>query len=436
MCWDLALDIIDGKNTIDSYLDKGIDINYEEGLYLEIAVRYNHLGIVKHLVSKGIDINSKNSYALIIAIENNHTTIAKYLVDQGVNLYINLVYLASECNSIDILKLLVKKGLSFDTLTCVKAAAKAGAIKVLKYLFKNNSGIIYHSIRTHTIEAARAGYLTIVKYFIELSPGVTTLNFLLSQAMTGSCQGDKLNIVKYVIKYYIEYFSAEDLNKFYILAIQKKCSVAVFKVLDSTKKIITNGKALEIAVEYPYSTFLTHYLVTKCEVEDINKAFIKVKSVNIATFLIKNGADIHYNGEEVLKNAILHNNRYLTEYFINKGSVVNINNEEPLRLALSSNVSDEILELLIDNGANIDIAADIILLQPDPDINTLSALSRLFDKEIIQQYFIIDTECGICLTEFKNESRRDSFFICNVCKHAVHKKCQKKWKGKCIYCRN
>lgn len=428
----LCTDIVCGRNTIDHYLYQGIDINDDEGYYLKLAVIHGHLHIVKHLIKKGIDINSRNSYNLIAAIENNHTKIGKYLIEQGIRVYPELVYISSKYNNLDILKLLIKKNIDYNIERCIDIAVAMGNIRIVRYFLSKHHSYINNTIMNLTIVAAGIGCLSLVKYFLDLSPGASTLEIVVLKAMYGSCRNSKLNILKYLIKYYIHYMSPDDLNIYYIHSTNNNCSVDILKQLNKTKKINCHRKALEIYTESTYTT-LTYYLLKLCTIDDINNAFIKVNNLDNANILLNNGADIHYLEEKALKNAITNNNIDLASFLIDKGANVNINHEEPLRLAINSDVSYDIIELLVDNGANIDIAADIIISEHEPDIASISKLTAFYDNQYLYETEVTDTECGICLTDLQD---KDSLFRCYTCRHTVHRFCQKKWKGKCIYCRN
>jgi uncharacterized protein len=442
MCWKLARDIIDGKNTLAHYLDRGIDINYDEGLYLELATRYNHKVIVKYLVKKGINVEARDCYSIHVAIGNGHTWISKFLIEHMLDkrkpLNAELLVRASEYNRLNLLKILIKHVIKPELCLddCLTKAVVNGNITIVKYLLKKFPYITYDTIMTKIHLAAIYGHLRIVKYFIILSSGIKNLNLLVYKALTTACSHDKLNIVFYMMNNYPGCFSKEDLNNAYLIACESKSSSSLLKELERTKKINCYGKALEIVTQKKYSN-LSKYLVKKCTEHQINEAFIKCKSWWFINLFLQNGANVHYAEEKALKNAILDSNTHLINYLIGKGANIHINNEEPLILALSSEVHNKsIIELLIRKGSDIELAAAIIMSQDQPNMYAISNLSLYYEEESFYgeiKKTVADVECGICLTNFK---KTDIVFICKVCRQCVHNGCKKNWKGKCIYCRN
>ena len=64
-------------------VESGVNINYNEGVTLEVAAMGGYLNIVKYLVEKGANVNAHNTEALIVAAEHGHYDVVKYLVDMG-----------------------------------------------------------------------------------------------------------------------------------------------------------------------------------------------------------------------------------------------------------------------------------------------------------------------------------------------------------------
>lgn len=427
----LLMDIINGVNTVNLYYNKGIDINYKHSLYLELAARYNHKVIVQDLVKNGIIVEARESYAIQVSIWHGHKWIAKFLINHLLKerkpLHNILLIKASEYNQIDLVKLLIKHiNIEPCLEICLSEAVFNGHITIVKYFMKKFSNI---DVIPLISIASRLGHLSIVKYFIQrIEENQTSLHTAIPEVLRLSSSHDRLNILHYIIKEYPGCFSQEEVNNVYLNACRRRASSSILKELEKSKKINCYKEALEIAIEKKYDN-LSRYLVSKCTMYEINEALLKVKTLDCLKVLFNKCADIHYKEEQLLKNAILDGNTHIIDYLIYKGANIHINNEEPLRLAFSNpEYNSSIIEYLITKGADIDLASAIILTDSNPNITCISNLALYYED-----YETTDTECGICLMEF---NKNTNLHVCKVCKHAVHKECQNKWKGACIYCRN
>lgn len=66
--------------TIKHCVDKGIDINFDDGLPLRAAAKIGNLDIVRYIVENGGDMTRKEGMALQWASEYGHVNVVKYLV--------------------------------------------------------------------------------------------------------------------------------------------------------------------------------------------------------------------------------------------------------------------------------------------------------------------------------------------------------------------
>ena len=87
---ELLLDAIkEGKNDIKNLIQKGADINNNNGYPLQLAIVYGYFDLVKVLVELGADIHADNNLAFVWALIRNDLGIFKYLYKnrkQDVNL--------------------------------------------------------------------------------------------------------------------------------------------------------------------------------------------------------------------------------------------------------------------------------------------------------------------------------------------------------------
>lgn len=98
-------------------IDKGA--NYNNWTFIGDACRYNQLEIVEYLVEEmGVDIHVRNEQPLKNTVINGNIDIAEYLIDRGADVNVDngsLFYVAWDCLQLDMCKLLVKKGLNLQS---------------------------------------------------------------------------------------------------------------------------------------------------------------------------------------------------------------------------------------------------------------------------------------------------------------------------------
>lgn len=110
------------KNLIVKFLEKGADINYDNGDALHWIAREGRLDIIKNLVENhGVDITSNGNASLVAAIagsgNSNNIDTAKYLIDLGADIHANnnqALVTAIDIGSDDIVKLLLDEGADMD----------------------------------------------------------------------------------------------------------------------------------------------------------------------------------------------------------------------------------------------------------------------------------------------------------------------------------
>lgn len=108
---------IGNLSKVKELVERGHDIHCvypQSGDYPhEIACRFDHLDILKYLVSKGADITTDDNWAINIAVSEGHFEIVKYLVENGAPLKDGrrvLAARAAELDHVDILKYLIVHG--------------------------------------------------------------------------------------------------------------------------------------------------------------------------------------------------------------------------------------------------------------------------------------------------------------------------------------
>lgn len=105
--------------------------NTNNDLFIEIAIYYGSLNILKYFYKNGHMFKTKQ---MIMAIKANHSKIILFLVDI-VPLNIQVTNTAIEYNQLDLLKKLRSQGVTIDPIACTYAASK-GYYPILKFLYE------------------------------------------------------------------------------------------------------------------------------------------------------------------------------------------------------------------------------------------------------------------------------------------------------------
>jgi uncharacterized protein len=150
------------------------------------AVDAGDIESVKNILSKDVDVNkySRNGlFPLWRAAADNKLEICKLLIDNGANIYqkskvkpgkTSAIYLPTQEGYIDIVKLLIEKGVDVNTnefhnVTPLRIAAQNGHLEIVKYLIAKGAIIDTKADDKATpLEvAASKGHIEIAKVLIE-----------------------------------------------------------------------------------------------------------------------------------------------------------------------------------------------------------------------------------------------------------------------------
>lgn len=151
---------------------------------LVVAARRGNLEIVKILLNAGADINAKTKYgdtSLTAATHFCHPYIAEYLIEQGADVNAKNdgfgstpLMLASECNDLEIVKTLIKKGAKIDEKnksggTSLMAASAKGHGEIVQSLIRLGADVNLTESRGNDAlqYAVYRGHLSVVKALLE-----------------------------------------------------------------------------------------------------------------------------------------------------------------------------------------------------------------------------------------------------------------------------
>ena len=212
----------DHLNVVRYLTDKGADIHSStvEGSCLVTAVFRGHLDIVKHLIGCGADVNFKempqhNIYCktpLIAAVEFGYLQIVKELHENGaeVNFRSNCRYsplfVACRENRIEIIKYLidakadVNLGCEYDDMPLIVAAEK-GYYDVVRLILEEGGNVNVQNERQLTAlhVAADNGHLTMVKLLIEKGANVKMTTKTGATPLHYAAESGHIDVVKSLI---------------------------------------------------------------------------------------------------------------------------------------------------------------------------------------------------------------------------------------------
>ncbi|WP_300369945.1 ankyrin repeat domain-containing protein [Brachyspira sp.] len=180
----LAEEGLEGKITeMTNFGDKYI---YKDSTPLFLAVQFGYNDLAKELIKEGADVNTRASDMeteggidmLYYAVKNNNPEMTKILIDKGLDKNRDYGYeysyyltdIAIGNNNLDVLKLLVKRGDSKQTL--IPDAVKKNNIEMVKYLLSIGQDIDAQKffdglwVDSPLKVAAENGYIEMAKFLI------------------------------------------------------------------------------------------------------------------------------------------------------------------------------------------------------------------------------------------------------------------------------
>ena len=308
----LAEEGLEGKITeMTNFGDKYI---YKDSTPLFLAVQFGYNDLAKELIKEGADVNAKADDMeteggidmLYYAVRNNNPEMTKILIDKGLDKNRDYGYeystyltdIAIGNNNLDILKLLVKRGDSKETL--IPKAVQENNIEMVKYLLSIGQDIdaqrFYDGfwVDSPLKVAAENGYIEMAKFLIDEGANLNSAdnymlyaynNYDITKLLvdndvfnlnTNTTREEAIELVKDGKYYEIEkLLSSEDSNN--------------IDGYDELMNAISKGdmKALEKLIK---------------DDTDLNKQYDKITPLNLAAarndkemvkFLVEKGADIN-----------------------------------------------------------------------------------------------------------------------------------------------
>jgi ankyrin repeat protein len=384
------------EKIIKLLLNKGAEINLKNNhsnIPLNVAIETNNMNIILFLLKKGANVNPEYkswNTPLILAIKNENFDVVKLLVENGadvnsknLNNVTPLIYTVSIFSAdskfsdkrFEIVKYLIKKGAKIED-DLVFMATNAGSIDLINFLLKNGAKLSQKGKKglSEVELAAKKGCLEILKKYLEIRNDKNDINKALFKSLEKE-NNDK--VIDYLIslKADINYVDENSGKNILIRAIESNN-------IRLMKRLIKEGANTNFITKYGYTPLMaavnsleiTEYLVkNKAKVNIYNPKYrqnllsyaisMGKNNNNVIKFLINNNA----NTKNALYNSAIKFNKEITEILLSKGVKVNqkFRGETPLTSAVKNitynfykfNKNQDIkdtISLLISKGGIID----------------------------------------------------------------------------------
>ncbi|HPE77727.1 MAG TPA: ankyrin repeat domain-containing protein [Draconibacterium sp.] len=402
----------------------GADVNmpgYEKNTPLQIALENKHFQIAELLILNGADVNIvgfSGKTPLHIVAERGYLEIAKLLVTHSVDINVKdsykrtPLYNALENNHFQIAELLILNGADVNSSVYSKTplilAIRKGQLQIFELLLSKNASldIEYNSTLLHI--AAEAGNLKIIQILISKGIDVNTKNENNETPLLIAVKSGHFHISELLISKGSDINILDNSGKNLLhLAAENGPLENVQLFISKGFEIDTKTKCIEEAEDIPTTFFLKclSYIEKllfgipekKLSIYNITPLHLAVEGgqLDIVKFLISKGANVNQKDDE--GNTPLHYNkitRYwnlklsddwfttekLTEHIedpIVKEEVIKLIEESTyyrermlrdirgaIELKLIKQTREQILNILLENGARIDVANNH-LIYPD-----------------------------------------------------------------------
>ncbi|CAA6809506.1 MAG: InterPro IPR002110 COGs COG0666 [uncultured Sulfurovum sp.] len=373
------------KEVVKLLLDNGADIEAksEKGLTALIySSSEEDKEVVKLLLEYGADIEAKSEKgltALIYSAGNGHKEVVKLLLENGADIeakdkngWTALIYSSGNGHK-EVVKLLLEYGADIETKdesrwTALIASSWQGHKEVVKLLLEYGADIEAKSEKglTALIYSAGNGHKEVVKLLLEYGADIETKDESRNTALIASSILGHKEVVKLLLENGAD-IEAKDKNG--STALINSSSEGHKEVV---KLLLENGADIETKDESRwtaliYSSIQGHKEVVKLLLE--NGADIETKSESgwtaliyssseghkeVVKLLLENGADIEAkdkNGWTALINSSSEGHKEVVKLLLENGADIEAEGKYGVTALTTS--STKILQLLLDNGANI-----------------------------------------------------------------------------------
>ena len=211
------------EKTVDLLLSKGADPHLKNFIgrnLLHAAAEGGNISIVKSMLSRGIDIDSKDDESssvtpLIIAVKENHVEVMKYLLQKGADISLttgsyerNALHIASQYGSVAAIEMLLSYDLRPDSRdregnTPLFCAAGCGQIEAVNCLLKHGADPFLRGEHGWSLLhfAAQSGNVIIIETILSKGLDVDSRGETLGLTpLMVAIKSDKLEAAKYLLE--------------------------------------------------------------------------------------------------------------------------------------------------------------------------------------------------------------------------------------------
>ncbi|KAL6605111.1 ankyrin [Neocallimastix sp. 'constans'] len=376
--------------------------NYNE-TPLVLAVRNQNETLVKYLIACGADVNFHSSFhntPLLEAVEIGNEPLVKYFLERGAQVNVSnefgdtALIRTIENNREDLAKLLIAYGADVNYETHknpLTEAAHNNNMNLIRYLIDN--GVDVHQTNSDPlIWAIKCKNETMLKYLIYHGVNINQLGDHQQLPLIVAIDENQESMIEYLIEHGAEINPKKDDPLFeetpLIHAIKShprheriiRClleheadanQMNQYGDLPLNCAILTEDETLvQLLINYGADEGIIRLLiqqgadVNQCIENGLNPLFYAIDEKNqpLVHYLLNQGADLHFNSEQegtALSHAIRSDEKSLIQYLIEQGAnvhqLVKIDhrNGSPLVIAIHKGSSIDIIQCLLDRGADI-----------------------------------------------------------------------------------
>ena len=330
-----------------------IQLNDEMLLF---AIKNNNYEMVKGIINKGKNININNEN-ILFAIKNNNYEMVKGIINKGKNININnenilFAIIESELQNIDIFNLLIDNGMNINNNKALIESVKNNKDEITKYFVLNAIDINFNDSYL-LIDAINYNKLWLVRILVENDANIYNRNNLPIK-----CAMNHYDIFIYLAS---KIKNLNEIGNELLIIAAGSDNIQVLKYL-VMKGFNIDDKALIQACIYNKLVNVIYLIDNGANADNENALYESLLKghVDIIEYLIDNGADINYNNDELLINAIEDNNLKMVKLLLVFGADINARNSFPLLTAIE-NQTVKMVRLLVDDK-NIDLNNDCLII--------------------------------------------------------------------------
>lgn len=292
------------------------------------ASRWGHVHLVQYFYNQGANVNIDSDYAVKIAAQKGHLEVVEFLHSKGADIHSDYEY-------------------------ALCRAAKYGHLQVVKFLHaKGGQDNPFADIDMALVEAAHNGHLSVVEFLHANGANITECG---RWALERAAQQGHLEVVRFL------HGNGIDITKCGRWALEQAAHSGHLEVVRYLAKEIANTMPFDFLIESVTIQIGDYIEFSRPD----NRTTPRLKScinraicygaieghLEVVRFLHEFGADVTYDNNRPIRNAVMSKNLELVRYLVAAGADVGVNGDVCLMTAVR-NGDLPMVQFLI--GAGID----------------------------------------------------------------------------------